>query len=327
MKIIAAGHICLDITPIFPTGRDYGTPAELLQPGSLILTDGASVHTGGSVANTGLAMKLLGADVKLLAKVGGDAFGELVKSIAASYGAGGLLSDSNCATSYSVILAVPGQDRLFLHDPGANDSFCNADVPDAAFEDAELIHFGYPPLMERIRENGGAELAALFRRAREKGLKTSLDLCSVDPNSPEAKLDWKTFLKNVLPLVDYFLPSYEELAFMLGETDPEKLARTCREYGAGTVVIKCGEQGLVYLADGKFARQEAYPVKRVASATGAGDAAIAAFLVAITAGKTVEEAVCYAAAEGACAVTAYDALGGLRTLPELDRIIAAGRVD
>ena len=53
-RIIAAGHICLDITPVFPSSV-RGQPLQaLLQPGKLLQMEGADVHTGGSVANTGL---------------------------------------------------------------------------------------------------------------------------------------------------------------------------------------------------------------------------------------------------------------------------------
>ena len=82
-KIIAAGHICLDITPVFPPGRRAERMDDLLVPGKLIRMDAASVHTGGSVANTGLALKLLGNDVTLLGKVGTDAFATVVRSILA----------------------------------------------------------------------------------------------------------------------------------------------------------------------------------------------------------------------------------------------------
>ncbi len=51
-KVIAAGHICLDITPVFPAGRVCGKPEDLLIPGKLIRMEQADVHTGGSVANT-----------------------------------------------------------------------------------------------------------------------------------------------------------------------------------------------------------------------------------------------------------------------------------
>ena len=80
-KIIAAGHICIDITPVFPKGTHCTDIGQLMVPGRLIQMDAADVSTGGSVANAGLALKLLGADVRLLGKVGNDAFGSMVKDI------------------------------------------------------------------------------------------------------------------------------------------------------------------------------------------------------------------------------------------------------
>ena len=92
-KVISAGHICLDITPVFPAEKNYTQVGDLLTPGKLIQMDAASVHTGGSVANTGLALKLLGNDVTLLGKVGKDAFGGMVQYILSGYGASGLIVD------------------------------------------------------------------------------------------------------------------------------------------------------------------------------------------------------------------------------------------
>ena len=78
-KIIAAGHVCLDITPVFQGNRRIDQPGDILAPGKLIQMGKADVHTGGSVANTGLAMKILGADVTLMGKIGKDNRG--IKSI------------------------------------------------------------------------------------------------------------------------------------------------------------------------------------------------------------------------------------------------------
>ena len=86
-KIIAAGHICLDITPVIPSREGGMEAGGLLSPGRLINVGVADIHTGGSVANTGIAMKLLGADVYLAGKIGADAFGGMIESIAAKYGA------------------------------------------------------------------------------------------------------------------------------------------------------------------------------------------------------------------------------------------------
>lgn len=144
-KIVAAGHICIDITPAIPPAgsRNIG---DILSPGKLINVGAADIHTGGSVANTGLAMKLLSADVRLAGKIGCDAFGDMIYSIMDGYGAaGGLIRKEGENTSYSVVISVPGIDRIFLHDPGANDTFSSGDISGGLLDGAALFHFGYPP--------------------------------------------------------------------------------------------------------------------------------------------------------------------------------------
>lgn len=363
-KIIAAGHICIDITPVFSTNKQYTNIGALLEPGKLIQMEAADVHTGGSVANTGLALKILGADVRLLGKIGADAFGTMVQGILEHYDVGGLIVDENSSTSYSVVLAVPGIDRIFLHDPGANNTFTGADIPEEALEDAVLFHFGYPPLMRKIYEADGAELAAMFRRVQEKGIATSLDLAAVDPNSDAGRADWCRILQNVLPYTDFFVPSFEELCFMLDrdryeqlaslggdmvgcldmEKDVKPLAQQCLKMGCKAVLIKCGTAGMYYCTGSRAAMesvgcrlgldasvwadaagvQPSYRADKVLSGTGAGDTSIAAFLLALTQGKTPAQCAALAAAEGACAVTTYDALSGLKSLEELQRRIASG---
>ena len=271
-KVIAAGHICLDITPVFPEKKVSRLDA-LLQPGKLIQMGEADVHTGGSVANTGLAMKLLGADVSLMGKIGDDAFGSMILNILEKYGAGeNMLVTSGEATSYSVILAVPGIDRIFLHNPGANDTFCADNIPAESLEDTALFHFGYPPLMKKMYENDGAELLKIFRMAKKAGAATSLDMAAVDASSKAGAADWKSILKSVIPYVDFFVPSVEELCFMLDrkrfadwqdraegrditeildiDRDIRPLADQCMEFGAKVLLIKCGAPGMYYQTAG-----------------------------------------------------------------------------
>lgn len=266
-KVIAAGHICLDVTPVFP--QNGGELRELLAPGRLVQMGPADVHTGGSVANTGLGLKALGVDVRLMGKVGADAFGGMVREILDRYGAGGdLIVDGEGTTSYSIVLSPPGVDRIFLHHPGANATFTGAEIPDEALAEASLFHFGYPPLMPEMYRRDGERLAELFRRARAAGCATSLDLAAVDPTTEAGRTDWRRVLERVLPEVDFFVPSVEELAYMLDcplwedwcrrsgggsltdvidpETEAMPLARRCLELGAGAVLLKCGAPGLCW---------------------------------------------------------------------------------
>lgn len=276
-KVIAAGHVCLDITPVFPGGK-VRSLGEILSPGKLIQMGKAQIHTGGSVANTGLAMKLLGADVSLMGKVGEDEFGAIVKKIFEKQGAGkGLLTVPGESTSYSVILAVPGIDRIFLHNPGANDTFCAEDIPKEALQDCGLFHFGYPTLMRRMYETEGEELRKILTKARDAGAVTSLDFAMVNADTEAGRADWKTILAKALPLVDFFVPSVEELCFMLDrerfawwqqraegrditetldiEKDVKPLADQCMELGTRVLLIKCGAPGMYYrTADGEALR-------------------------------------------------------------------------
>lgn len=267
-KVIAAGHICLDITPIFTCEKPEHL-ADLLSPGKLIQMGTADIHTGGAVANTGLAMKLLGADVILMGKIGRDAFGEIVLNILKKYDAheGMILADEG-STSYSVVLAVPGIDRIFLHNPGTNNTFLASDIPTDTLSEASLFHFGYPPLMESMYEEEGEQLVKLMKQVKSAGLATSLDMAAVDAGSAAGKADWNRILQKVLPYIDFFVPSVEELCYMLDrerfdqwlkraagrdvteildiDQDVRPLADKCMEYGAKVLLIKCGAPGLYY---------------------------------------------------------------------------------
>lgn len=133
-------------------------------------------------------MKFLGADVSLAGKVGKDAFGSMVKNMLDDYQAGeGLLIAEGESTSYSVILALEGIDRIFLHNSGANDTFRAEDMPEEDLKEAALFHFGYPPLMRNMYVNDGEELVKLLQKAKAAGASTSLDMASVDPFSEAGK--------------------------------------------------------------------------------------------------------------------------------------------
>lgn len=365
-KIIVAGHICLDITPVFPD-KKASKLDDILSPGKLVQTGAADVHTGGAVANTGLALKILGADVSLMGKVGCDAFGDMVCGILKKYGADDyMIRSEQESTSYSVVLAVPGIDRIFLHNPGANNTFRTSDVSLEALKDAALFHFGYPPLMRTMYENNGAQLVSLMQTVKASGVATSLDMAAVDPDTEAGKLDWNEVLKRVLPHVDFFVPSVEELCFMLDkerfsdwqmraggkditeildiEKDVKPLAEICMSYGVKVLLIKCGAPGMYYkTADLKrlseisprigldvlaWAEKEGFETSYVPdcilSGTGAGDTSIAAFLASVINGETPETAMQLATATGACCVTSYDALGGLKPLKELKKRINNG---
>ena len=274
-RAVVAGHICIDITPKFP--EDKRVPLQkLLQPGKLITAGDAEVSAGGCVANTGRAMRILGADTVMLAKAGQDVFGRILGSIIGDDPESvRIIRTDEAGSSYTVVLAVPGNDRVFIHNSGANDVFCAADIPEDLLEDCTLFHFGYPPLMAKMYQDEGRELEEVFAKAKRFGAVTSLDMAEVDPHSPAGRADWDAILKRTLPLVDLFVPSIGEVCYMLDrekrafldeqaaggdltdaadlDRDIRPLARKCLSYGAKAVLIKCGAAGMYLAAAGEEA--------------------------------------------------------------------------
>ncbi len=231
--VIAAGHICLDIIPAFPDTKVKDISV-LLRPGKLVNVGSAAISTGGPVSNTGLAMKKLGLKVAFMAKVGDDDFGRLIRErLRREGGDAGISVAPGEASSYTVAIAPPGIDRIFLHNPGTNDTFGAEDVDYAVVAQAKLFHLGYPPLMRRLFANQGEELVAIFRRAHEAGTITSLDMSLPDPASESGRAPWRQILERLLPYVDLFLPSVGEALYMMA---PEEFLAEKGRAAGGDVV-------------------------------------------------------------------------------------------
>ena len=305
--IVVAGHLCLDIIPALTSETE-------MRPGILVEAGKAQLSTGGAVSNVGISLHKLGADVRLVGKVGDDAFGRIVLDILSSHGLeGGATVDPSGDTSYTIVVSPPGHDRTFIHCPGTNDTFTAADVPDSALVGASHLHFGYPPLMAAMSANGGAELVALFSRARSLGLTTSLDMSLPDPSSKQGQVGWDELLVNVLTFVDLFMPSEDELAYMLPSigTEVPVLAAHCLSLGAKEVVLKCGSLGVYGVGQDRVGNwQPCFPAE-VVGTTGSGDATIAGFLYGRSIGLSFAKCLEAGCAVGACCVQVADAVSGI----------------
>lgn len=360
---VVAGHICLDIIPGFDTVPD-GQFLSLLRPGKMITAGPATLATGGAVSNTGLSLFRLGIPTQLIAKVGNDSFAEAVRHIVSSYHPDltrGMLVDEQAGTSYTVILSPPGLDRMFLHYLGPNQTFSPADIDYQLIEQADLFHFGYPPVMREFYKGGGAGLVQMLRRAKAAGATTSIDLTFPDPLSESGRLDWRPIFVAALPYTDVFSPNVEELLFLLrrptferlserGEVlrqvTPDLLAEVSDELlglGAKIIMLKLGDCGAYLRTAGKDAletlgraapsdlavwagREFMAPCFRVnvVGTTGSGDATIAGLLSAFLRGLSPEDSLTIAVAVGACNVEAADALSGVPTWPVLMQRLQTG---
>ncbi len=265
--IVVAGLVCVDITPQFET-QEPRSLHQVLQPGKLIRTKGVTVSSGGAVANTGLALAKLGANVHLMYMVGKDDFGDIITGQLESYHVPTtrVVTDRE-ATGYSVVLAIPGNDRILLHDVGANDVFTDEDFDYDVIGQSAIFHFGYPQSMRSFYLDDAQMLVRMYRRVHDMGVATSLDMALPDSANECGRVDWGKVVERVLPYVDLFEPSLEELIICLdkegfakwdeearkqGKSVPEvvpvsyveALADRLMELGGRVVLVKCGSRGM-----------------------------------------------------------------------------------
>lgn len=264
--VVVAGHICLDVIPTFDVASS-GLEG-LLTPGQLVEVGPAVTSTGGAVSNTGLALHQLGLRTRLMGKVGNDIFGQAIidkLQVEDPELARGMIVDEDESSSYTVVISPPNVDRVFLHSPGANNSYRTSDIPRNKIRGARLFHFGYPPIMREIYADGGRQLAELFADLQEANIVTSLDMAQPDPDSEAGAVDWKSWLEHVLPHTDIYAPSFEETLLMLDRSRFDRmledsmdtpmveraegellahLSDTLLEMGGTVIALKLGNQGL-----------------------------------------------------------------------------------
>lgn len=195
----------------------------------------------------------------------------------------------------------------------------------------------------------------MYKTAKELGVTTSMDPGMPDASGPAGQVDWKGVLERTLPYVDVFMPSADELLYMLDRNKFGKgdnlsaaeltvLGDQMLAMGAAVAAVKLGARGMYIRTAGaeRLAKMGAgkpdcidqwanceyiFPIFKEScfkGATGAGDSSIGAFLCAMLRSLPLYDAGLFSAAVGACNVEAADSLSGIKTWDETMARINAG---
>jgi sugar/nucleoside kinase (ribokinase family) len=303
--VIVAGQACVDLAPAFgalPT----------MEPGRLIGVGQLGLSAGGCVGNTGLALASLGVPTQLVANIGADELGRLFVALLASSTAdtSAIRRLEGIATSYTIVIDIPGRDRAFWHHSGANAAFDGSAALDllraSQAGPGTVLHLGYPTLLPALCVDGGTALVRLVGAARAAAATVSLDLAEVDPASDAMAVDWEDVLGRTLPAVDVVKGSVDDLVAMLpshARLDAIGWADLLLSLGAAVALVTAGADGLYVrtasaerlqnassiLASGvpAWAARELWAPPfdvRVVTTNGAGDAAAAGFLAGLSQG-------------------------------------------
>lgn len=285
----------------------YGLPKEI-KPEQETLVEGFRLTLGSSSAIFAHNLAVLGTNVGIVSKIGDDPFGKM------SVGwleAGGVdvthvSVAKTTATGLSVILAHPSE-RFILTYPGTMFELSYADLDFDYILSARHLHLSSFFLHRALRP----QIAELFRRAKAKGITTSLDT----NDDPEDR--WADDLQQVLKSVDIFFPNEREAKKIAGTEDLAQAINKLSETVA-LVVVKLGPQGALAREGTKEWRAPMLRVNAV-DVVGAGDSFDAGFIHRFIEGASVEESLKFANIAGAFSTTREGGTEAFRNHSEMSR--------
>ncbi len=272
------------------------------QPGETLIGGDFQTFPGGKGANQAVAAARLGAQVRMIGRVGRDAFGDALLHTVRQDGVDTafIRRDERAATGVALItLDAAGQNTIVVA-PGANMQVSPQDIQDAeaAFEGADLLLMQLECPLEAVQT--AAEMA------HRHGLLVVLNPAPARP-----------LPASLLAQTDYLLPNQPELRLLAqGEADVSAAAARLMADGVRNLVVTLGEQGALLVTAGLQEQLPAFPVQ-VVDTVAAGDAFAGAFCVALAEGKPPREAVVWGNAAGAIAVTRPGAQPSMPTREEL----------
>ena len=297
-KVIVFGSMNMDLSIDAPR-----VPAA----GETLTGSGFITAAGGKGANQAVAAARLGADVRMLAAVGADAFGDELTGGLAEAGVDtvGVRRLSAVTTGVAVILRTAGENRIVLH-VGANHALPAADVA------SDLRSIGEKDdVLVTQGECDPAATEAALRVAHELGLYTIFNPAPARPVPDDL---W--------PCIDLVCLNETECQIMCGvlpkdDATCHAAARRLRELGAGAVVITLGAAGAFGLgANGTPLRVPATPTT-VVDTTGAGDTFIGALAAGRVRGLSLAESMHWGAQAAALAVSRLGAQPSIPTAEEV----------
>lgn len=312
-SVLVVGDANVDLVLAGDVVPRFGQAEQLLDRAELVLGGSASIVACGAAR--------LEVPTTLVARVGRDAFGEVVLDALRERGVDlhDVVIDDSVATGISVILSGP-DDRAILTSLGTIPTLSARDVVarlNAWDGPPGVLHVASYFLQPRLAE----ELPQVFEHARRRGWTTALDT-NWDPAE-----EWSG-VGDLLPHLDVLLPNRSELralARALGsdaESDEEGARRIARR--GPRVVVKDGARGgWSVTGTGDVHRAPGIAVD-VVDTTGAGDSFDAGYLAALAHDIGDEGArLRWAAACGSLSTTGSGGTSAQASLTELRAAMSA----
>ena len=274
---------------------------------------------GGDTSNFCIAAARQGASVGYITRVGDDPFGAALQAIWEKEGidCSQVEVDRRASTGGYFVHHGPGGHQFSYARAGsAATKLAPGDIDPREVANAQFVHSS--GITQAISESARAATRALFNEARDSGVSTAFDA------NVRTRLwtlsEAREALAEILPLTDYFFPSFEDARDLSGSDDHDTIMKWAHCQGAQVVLLKLGADGVkISQGSGADVIQMASFVVETVDATGAGDCFAGALIARLVAGDALLDAARYANAAAALTTTAY---GAIAAIPDRDAVKA-----
>ncbi len=300
--IVVFGSFVVDLT-----GRSEGLPV----PGQTILGSSFKMGPGGKGSNQAVAAHRAGADVTLVTKVGKDVFGKVALDFYKGEGMNTdyILEDEARETGVALILV---DEKFAQNEIVVVPAACSNITMDEVEKCRSLIENASILLLQHeINFDAQYKVIDIAHKAGVKIVLNPAPACEV----PE----------EILAKIDIVTPNETEAQVLTGVEvktleDAQKAAKVFIEKGVKNVVITMGSLG-AFATDG--VKSELVPRLSVNAidTTGAGDAFNGGFVMALSEGRDLFEALRYGNATGALSVTKLGTAPAMPRREEIDALV------
>lgn len=297
MAVVVFGSINMDLVVRTP---------RLPAPGETLTGYTFFTAPGGKGANQAVACARLGAPTRMIGRIGDDLFGEQLRASLRSFGVqdDGVLTTPG-PSGVALIAVDDTAENTIVIVPGANGAVSIADIPrlERALDGARALLLQLEVPIETV--------VAAARAAHTRGVTVILDPAPALPLPDE-----------LYALADIITPNEHEAATLTGiavhnDQGAIAAARALIARGARRVALKLGARGaLTADTEGEqfWSSFTVTPVDTVA----AGDAFNGGLAVALSEGRSFDEAIRWGLAAGALSVTRH---GAQPSMPERNDVL------
>lgn len=300
-KVTVVGSLNIDLV---------GRAPRLPKPGETIVGGELAMIPGGKGGNQAVAAALLGAQVSLVGRLGGDAFAKRLLESLDKHGVSveHVSQDTRTASGAALITVGDSGENSIVVLPGANHTLLpeHMDAAREAISAADVLLLQLEIPLETVRR--------AVQIARAAGVKVVLNPAPACPLPPDLLLS-----------VDVLAPNESEAELLTelpvdADRSAGHAAQKLLELGVGAALITLGGRGVLLAARRVTQIFPAYPVN-VVDTTAAGDAFLGGFAVALAEGKSLKEAAAWGNAAGALACTKLGAQSSLPTRRQVDALL------